>query len=507
MVLRIGRREGERLPEQVGGSRAAEVGEVLGLVAQKPGVELRCEPVRLGECRVDQRERPLAVAGVSESGRGTRQKLGATATRQRVRVRNAVPQFQGPVAHLGSGAVRVGEACLLHRLERGDEGATQVVRGQPVVRQLAGGAFGCRFERLRVAAVEARAFARQQVGVDRLAHQRVPERVFVTRGGEDVREHGLPGQPVQFVRRAVEHGLEQRVLDAETAGGDDAQQTLGGFAEPFVAREQQLAERVRHLVLRAEVGDPDELLDEERDALAEGVDAVDRRRLRLVPQELRGHLRDLGSVQPAEFPPRGTAGAVELAERGAEGVTALHLVGAVRGDQQKLTPLQHPDEEPQQLERGGVGPVEVFEDHHDRAVGRDVLEEHGDELVQPLGARPGGLGGAVCELGKEKGQRRPAWSRGGQHLRGAERVDQPTQDLGERRIGRALVAEIEAATGENERGRLHPGGELGDETRLADAGLTTEDHRPRVPVGRGRELAAKCLEIGLATDHRGAGRR
>ena len=183
-----------------------------------------------------------------------------------------VPQAERALAELGRRGVRGGGTSLAHRLHRRGERPRRVVGAEPVVGDLGGEAPGARGSRrlvgLGVTGVEPGAFAREQVVEDRLAHERVPERVVVAVD----REHA----EVTHWRAAASSSSavprytcgEQRVRDADAAGGDEPQELLRRLGQALVAGEQQFAERVGHEALVAASVDADQLLDEERHAVA-----------------------------------------------------------------------------------------------------------------------------------------------------------------------------------------------------------------------------------------------
>ena len=69
----------------------------------------------------------------------------------------------------------------------------------------------------------------------------------------------------------------------------------------------------------------------------------------------RGELDDLDALE-----------ALELGEQRSERMTAVELVGPIgRDDEDRLGP-RVPDQEAEQVTRGGIGPVEILQDEHQR---------------------------------------------------------------------------------------------------------------------------------------------
>jgi hypothetical protein len=106
---------------------------------------------------------------------------------------------------------------------------------------------GVSLERLRVAGVQTGVLAGQQIVVDGLADQGVPERVPVAVDDEDVRGDRGPQRPVQ--RRVVQpgHGGEQRVLDMIAAAARHAEEVLGVARRAPHTGQQQVAQRLGQL--------------------------------------------------------------------------------------------------------------------------------------------------------------------------------------------------------------------------------------------------------------------
>ena len=161
------------------------------------------------------------------------------------------------------------------------------------------------------------------------------------------------------------------------------------------------------------------------------------------------------------------------------------LVEAVGAEQQHAPGPEAPGQVVQQLQRGGVGPVQVVDQQRHRPLGRDPLDQPGHRLehagplqggvpqrlrrrqVQP-GEQPAEIGQPADQRGQpaglQPGQERP------QHLQ-HRRVGQ----IGLERVGGALEGDEPAPAGQGERLHGQPG--------LADAGLAGEEHRPARPDG------------------------
>ena len=107
---------------------------------------------------------------------------------------------------LGRGQDRLG---LLGRPHRRGQRANQVMAGQAVVGQLGRGAVGAGGQQAGVGGVQAHLLTRQQVAVDRLLEQRVPE--GVAPGGGVGGQHPGPDRLVQAVLQVGRASCRERV--------------------------------------------------------------------------------------------------------------------------------------------------------------------------------------------------------------------------------------------------------------------------------------------------------
>src|SRR5262249_26483166 len=130
-----------------------------------------------------------------------------------------------------------------------------------------------------------------------------------------------------------------------------------------------------------------------------------------------------------------------------------------------------------------LGPMDVVDDEHERPLA-------GERLAKPA-EEPGDLGCGRRRLGLERGEN-------GITLLSLGRL---REDLVQRPV-RDAVAVREAAAPER-RHALRPGGELGGEARLADAGRAHDDgYLGGFSVDRALQRAAERGELALAADER-----
>ena len=203
----------ERLFEHLDRAALADVAEVERLVAQEPGV-VGVVARAFGERGADECEASLALAGVAQVRGGAPHEFELAHARGLGRVGHDVPQPERAFAQLGGGGVGRGSAGLAHGLHRCGERTGGVVRTEPVERDLggepAGARGGGRLVGLGIARVESRPLAGQQVREDRLANQRVPERVVVALDREHPEEHALARRSVEIIGGAgVDLGQER----------------------------------------------------------------------------------------------------------------------------------------------------------------------------------------------------------------------------------------------------------------------------------------------------------
>jgi hypothetical protein len=76
-----------------------------------------------------------------------------------------------------------------------------------------------------------------------------------------------------------------------------------------------------------------------------------------------------------------------------------------------------------------------------------------------------------------------------------------TEHLGERQVWQGAVTEVQAVAGDSAPARLlRQLGELGKDPRLADPGVTGEEHSPGAPLGPQADQRRELLEIVVAAD-------
>ena len=327
--------------------------------------------------------------------------------------------------------------------------------------------------------------------------------------GRRVRDEDLPTDALakRFVeRRLVERdrGREQRRIDALAGRRGDAQELLGRFGEVRRAGEEDVTQRGGQLRPTVLAGRNEQLLAEERVAAGAGMDRLDERRVEVVAGDRAELLGRLAPVERREGEPLDAAGPFELGQERQQRVAAMELVGAVGEQEHHRDIAEVPDEEPEQVAGRAVGPVQVLDDEHDRRPRRQPLEDSEQQLEQAALARAiaQAASGAATgtgdgpEVGDQPGQLRAALPQDHLELLGVGTADEPTQGFGDRSVRHRTLAEVDAAA-EQDDGALRLGdrGELGDEPRLADAGLTGQERRAAAALVGSLEGRAQSVEL------------
>ena len=319
----------------------------------------------------------------------------------------------------------------------------------------------------------------QQVAVDRLAQQRVPEGVAVgaVRHQQLVRDR-LPDRLVVGRVGQPGGGADQVVARPPPGHRRRPQHLLGGVRYPLDPGHQQRREpRGEPGPVPGAVGRVrqrgQQLLGVVGVALGAGHDLVDgggRQAAGCVgdgEQELGQGRRG----ERAELHRRHRGEPEQVRHDRPERVAAVQVVGPVGADDRDPLAVQHPQQEGEQVAGGRVGPVQVLEDEQHRAAGRQLGQqaEHGAEHL--LAGQPGPIGlrvAARAAVGQQPGEDRARLHRRLDfRRRGSDRVR-------EREVGHA-VADLGALAAQH-REPLTGGdaGHLGDQPGLADPGVAAD---------------------------------
>ncbi len=354
--------------------------------------------------------------------------------------------------------------------------------------------------------VEAHALAREKIFVDRFVHERVPEPVCeaVGLGDEHLVRDRVAEALVQLGFGDVGDRGHESVVGGTADDRQDPQRALRRFRERVDAREhdvaQGLGQRVGAELLRRE-----ELLCEERVAVRAVERARNEIRLRNIAPDRGDQLRDLVAVEAGQIDARDRTRALELGEHRPQRVPPVQVIATERADDQHARVTQVAGEEHEEVTRGVIGPVQVLEEQQRR----DAVAEANDRAEQVLEQRRPAVAGvvaAVVQLGEKPGQRGFGVADDGGLERGIEVPVRVAQRLHDRPEGQRPVHELHArARGDQATGFPHPGGELGDEPGLADAGFAADQVGGRALFARrGLEGCDEHIELGLPADEPGA---
>ena len=374
-------------------------------------------------------------------------------------------------------------------------------RGEPVTgparvqRELGRGAGRrTRPQRLAERGVQPGALAGQQVVVDRLAEERVPEGVGrAARLGEDV---GLDGAAQRGLEvGGVQAGDRREQLVRHVSAGDagDPDHLAGAVVEAVEAHQQHVGQLGGH-VSAGGPRRPDQLLDEEGVALGPVDDLGDARLAdRGVAVDQVDEEAHVGVAERLDLHALDSAQPRPLRDLRPQRVAPVQVVGAVGHDQPHRPREGSGEQEAQHVARRLVGPVRVLDDHEQRAAlghrleqvvdgGEDVAAVEGLVLVAVVGgAEPSarleaGEGGVT--LGHARGHLRPL------------REDAP-EDLGEGEVGQRPVGQVEAVAGQHQPALAERDvAQLGQQPGLADARVAGEEHGVRRGAARARECRA-----------------
>ncbi len=127
-----------------------------------------------------------------------------------------------------------------------------------------------------------------------------------------------------------------------------------------------------------------QFLDEERVALAEAMDLIDRRWVNGVTDDRGDKLGGATAIESGQVPLLGPSEANDLGQDGSQRVATRQFIEAIRSDEQHRVGPRRPRQEREQRPRRRVGPVQILEDHHHRSPMTEPLERADHQLTQPV---------------------------------------------------------------------------------------------------------------------------
>ena len=195
---------------------------------------------------------------------------------------------------------------------------------------------------------------------------------------------------------------------------------------------------------------------------------------RLRAQDARHHGVELGTVERFEVDARDPPAALELGQEGPQRVPTVQLVRTVRHRHEHGFAHDVADEEREEIARGLIGPVEIFDGEHDRRSPRQTLQHAEEKLEQAMGRhRFVAIDPERRDEASKTGGGGPDDLREGRLVETIGEWSQPLDDGAERQ---RPLAEIHAATGQNEgTGTTGPIQQLTEKPGLANAGFAPDD--------------------------------
>ena len=205
--------------------------------------------------------------------------------------------------------------------------------------------------------------------------------------------------------------------------------------------------------------------------------------------------------------------AAQLDEGVSERGTDRQVDVAERSEGEDRDVVERAGQDGEHVERRGIGPVQVVEHHDEWLVTRQASQGGRDRLPEPEACRLWVLGWWRFEVGHEllhrwDHRREVSGSRSegvgdGSPVAPVEEVSDDLHPWPERRSAASLVA---ASPGDDRAGLCGLVGDLLDEARLADAGLTGDEGDSASSGANRGQIGAQCRHVVGAADQREAGR-
>ena len=249
---------------------------------------------------------------------------------------------------------------------------------------------GIAVERLGVGGVQLHALAGQQVVVDGVAGERVPERVAAAAAVDQQQRgvHRLAQRLVQLARRHLGDRGEQPLGHPAARRRRPCAAAAARAGQPLRAGEQHVAQRRRQLVLAA----PSRTV--RTSSSTKNALPSDRSKHAGRPAPRGGPAPRMAAIwaatsaaaEPLQLEALDAAQPLPARQQRAQRRPAVDLVGAVGEHQQHPRALQRADEEGDEVEGGAVGPVQVLDDQHERPLRAEPAEHAEHQFEQLRGA-------------------------------------------------------------------------------------------------------------------------
>jgi hypothetical protein len=366
---------------------------------------------------------------------------------------------------------------LARRRDRGGQRLLGAAGRRPVRRQLRRHRGAAARELLSQPPVQLLALAGQQRRVDRLGQQRVAETEAARclHRHQHAMLHRLPQRLAHLGLGQRRHRAEQWVAHVAAGGRGQPQHALGRRVEPRGALQQHLAQATRQRAALV-AGGGQQLLGEERVALGAGDDLVRQRRRRQGVGASRQQRGQLLTLERAELDRQRRARAPHAIRQPAHALGRGEFVRAVGRQQQDPPVAQVVGEEDDQVQRGGIGPVQVLEHQQHRRSGRPLAQQLKRLLEHP----------------QLRARRLPI---------GLRKRSERAQDLDERLVRQLRADEVDRAPEEDlESCVAGARRQLGRKPGLADARLPGDEDGRAAPCLRRAEGALELPELACASD-------
>jgi hypothetical protein len=228
----------------------------------------------------------------------------------------------------------------------------------------------------------------------------------------------------------------------------------------------------------------DQLLGEERIALAARVDRVGQRSVGAPPDDALRLVADLIARERCQVDPLHAARGEQLCEERSQRMAAVQLVAAVGDDEQQTLVAHAARQEEQQVPRGAIGPMQVLDHDRERLLFGKPLEDSEQELEQPRLADRAqaealrAWDGASSELREQTDHLAAGLAEDSVELVVVEVAGEVAQRRDDRRERDLTLAQLDALAREGQPAvERDPLGERVHEPALADAGLAGDhDH-------------------------------
>ena len=241
--------------------------------------------------------------------------------------------------------------------------------------------------------------AREQVGVGRLLQQGVAEGVAVAVVHEHVVGHRRAQRIEECRLGQVGDGGEQPMAGLRAGGRGHAQHRARVLRHGLQAQAQELAEGGRQRAGRA-AGGGEQLLGEERVALAARVQPRDEPGIGGVAEDPGDLSRELGGREGLELDPLHSFAALLLGHERAQRMASVQLVAAIGADEQDALVAQAAQQRGEELEGRAVGPMQVLDRDQEGRVGGQLVEQSAQPAEQAgLGERVAGRGRIALRRG------------------------------------------------------------------------------------------------------------